>query len=334
MSPPSALPSHPTRMMTNNNSLEEKITEFAKLLSTKVSLNTGTSAPTASGSLKPAVVAAAEGATTITVESNHRGAAAQAMLAMYDGKIINEEKHAAILIIPALDIKSSNNNSESQHSGGPAPIEGKASTPPPPSAVPLPGIGETRASVGLLNYNASNMASNVRPNMAASVLTAATNTAAAVEQKAAQNVSKQNSWTKTTLPQASHAVATNAAEFFSNLIDSRLRSWTLLLLRHSLSTGEHESRSRLLRMLSASIKVIHSETHFKTLQLPPSAVGQPKEADVILPLLFEVVLKLTVQDKIETVTLRAPGTISGTMIHFLLVFAFQDCRSHPCFFCL
>jgi hypothetical protein len=163
----------------------------------------------------------------------------------------------------------------------------------------LPGIGESLSGAN-------------RPMMEASVLSAASGDAAALEQKDPQNMNKPTSWTKSTLPYASHAVETNVADFFSKLIHSRLRSWTLLLLRHSLSTGETESRSRLLSMLSASIEVQKSETSFKTLDMPPGAMGQSKEADAtVLPLLFEVILNLSVQEKVEKVTVRAPGTISG-----------------------
>jgi hypothetical protein len=193
----------------------------------------------------------------------------------------------------------------------------------------LPSIGETHAAAAappLPNQDRDAQAdggpnaSLSRPRMEASVLTAASNDAAAVEQRAATSVSKQTSWTRSTVVYASQAVASNSSEFFSNLIDSRLRSWTLLLLRHSLSTGNQESRARLLNMLSATVKVEKTETKFKTLTLPEVARSQPKEADVILPLLLEITLFMSLKDQKETVTLRAPGTISGTL---------EVCASNP-----
>lgn len=206
----------------------------------------------------------------------------------------------------------------------------------------LPSIGETRA--GPLDNDeetktdeGATASSNgpSRPRMEASVLTAASNDAAAVEQRAATSVSKQTSWTRSTVVYASQAVASNSSEFFSNLIDSRLRSWTLLLLRHSLSTGNQESRARLLNMLSATVKVEKTETKFKTLTLPEVARSQPKEADAILPLLLEITLFMSLKDQKETVTLRAPGTISGTLEASLVVAAKLDrtgsfiaCGSH------
>jgi hypothetical protein len=150
-----------------------------------------------------------------------------------------------------------------------------------------------------------------RPTMAASVLNLATEGKANIEQKAAQNIGKQTSWTKSTLRYASGAVATNISESFIHLVDARVKAWTLLLLRHSLSTGDSQSRSRLLNMLSAKIKSGSVKTNFKTLPLPPSAAGKPKEADVVLPLLFEANLEVSMQDKCESVLIRAPGTVSG-----------------------
>jgi hypothetical protein len=132
-----------------------------------------------------------------------------------------------------------------------------------------------------------------------------------VEQQAAQSLGSLTSWTKSSLMYAASAISKNVSDSFSSLVDSRVRAWTLLLLRHSLTTGDSASRSRLLSMLSSIIKVHSAKTAFKTLPLPKSAVNQPKEADVILPLLLEVDMQVSIQNKVDTVTLRAPGTIAG-----------------------
>lgn len=153
------------------------------------------------------------------------------------------------------------------------------------------------------------------PQMEASVLNSAADAsakAAQVEQKAAQSLGSLTSWTKSSVVYAPSAISNNVADSFSSLVDSRVRAWTLLLLRHSLTTGDSGSRSRLLSMLSSIIKVDSAKTTFKTLPLPESAANQPKQVDVILPLLLEVDLQIFVQKKNDTVTLRAPGTISGT----------------------
>jgi len=180
----------------------------------------------------------------------------------------------------------------------------------------LPEVGDSKSKVVEVQEGQE---SNVeaRPTMAASVLSGATEGAAHIEQKAAQNLGSGASWTKSTLVYAAQAVAINVSDSFACLVDSRVRAWTLLLLRHSLSTGDAESRSRLLSMLSACIKVDSAETKFKTLPLPESAAKEPKECDVILPLLFEVVLHVTLQNRTETLTLRAPGTIAGKSSPFV-----------------
>jgi hypothetical protein len=171
---------------------------------------------------------------------------------------------------------------------------------------PLPVVGEHRDP----SLPRSNEES--RPTMTASVLTGATEGVANSELKAAQNIDKLTSWTKSTLGYASDAVKKNISRSFASLVDARVRAWTLLLLRHSLSSGDNESRAKLMRMLSSSIKILDAATDYKTLELPDSVASQCKEGEVILPLLFEVVLNVSVQEKEERVTLRAPGTISGT----------------------
>jgi hypothetical protein len=162
------------------------------------------------------------------------------------------------------------------------------------------------------------------PQMAASVLNNAADAsakAAQVEQKAAQSLGSMTSWTKSSVIYASSAISENVANSFSSLVDSRVRAWTLLLLRHSLTTGDASSRTRLLSMLSSIIKVDSAQTAFKTLPLPEAAAYQAKEADVILPLLLEVDLQFTIQSKSDVVTLRAPGTISGMVSVSFCVFS-------------
>lgn len=176
--------------------------------------------------------------------------------------------------------------------------------PPPPKedggkSSPLPELGQHREKAKV-------------PEMAASVLNSAAVTPSYGEdEEAVRHLGTLTSWTKSSLIYASPAVNKNVSATLSSLIDARVRAWTLLLLRHSLSTGDGASRSRLLSMLSCSVKLKTTTTTFQTLPLPDSARGQPKEADAILPLLFEAQIQLSIHDKVETVSLRAPGTIAG-----------------------
>jgi hypothetical protein len=182
---------------------------------------------------------------------------------------------------------------------------------------PLPKVGEHRPqTVTEVPEGEPSVPAESRPRMEASVLSVAAEAEEATtkEQKEAQTLKEETQWTKSTLVYASGAVSTNLVNSFSTRVDSRVRAWTLLLLKHSLSTGDSESRSRLLRILAAIIKVNSADITFKTLSLPDAASGKPNEDEVILPLLFEAVLHITIQGRPETVTLRAPGTISGKLL--------------------
>lgn len=205
------------------------------------------------------------------------------------------ENHHVVCTLPSLDMRKIEDETGSN---------------------PLPNVGEHRTMAS------SVASSHAVPAMEASVLgisnaADASAKAAQVEQKAAQSLGSLTSWTKSSVVYAPAAVSKNVSDSFSSLVNSRVQAWTILLLRHSLTTGDSTSRSRLLNMLSSSIKVVSGQTTFKTLALPKAAMGHAKDADVILPLLFEVELKVSIQSKDDTVTLRAPGTISGMYLRLL-----------------
>lgn len=171
---------------------------------------------------------------------------------------------------------------------------------------PLPEVGqhmETESSTG----------GGLHPIMEASVLSTGDISAdtPSPEKKTKEGLNDTSSWTKSSIVYASAALLKSIADSFSALVNSRVKSWTLLMFKNSLSSGDNSGRSRILQMLSSSVKITPTKSSFKTLQLPASAAGQSKEADVILPLIFEVVLWLSMRDKSEAVTLRAPGTVSG-----------------------
>jgi hypothetical protein len=201
------------------------------------------------------------------------------------------EHHEVICTLPSLDMRKIDEDT---------------------GASPLPQVGQHFQTEAI---RADSMgADKTVPQMEASVLNSAADAsakAAQVEQKAAQSLGSLTSWTKSSVVYAPSAISNNVADSFSSLVDSRVRAWTLLLLRHSLTTGDSASRTRLLSMLASIIKVDSATTTFKTLPLPESAASQPKHADVILPLLLEVDLQISIQKKDDSVTLRAPGTISG-----------------------
>lgn len=225
------------------------------------------------------------------LDSTDLGAAASRELLLCLSK--NLESHEVVCTLPSLDMQK---------------IDEEA------GANPLPKLGEHRQTVQV--QSSATTTKSVLPQMEASVLGVsnaadASARAAEVEQKAAQTLGSLTSWTKSSVAYAPTALSKNIADSFSSLLNSRVQAWTILLLRHSLTTGNSASRSRLLKMLSSIINVISAKTSFKTLALPKSAAGHAKEADVILPLLLEVDMKVSIQSKGDTVTLRAPGTISG-----------------------
>jgi hypothetical protein len=213
------------------------------------------------------------------------------------------EHHEVVCTLPSLDMRK---------------VDEDAGT------SPLPKVGEHHQTDPI---RMPSIGEKAVPQMEASVLNNAADAsakAAQVEQKAAQSLGALTSWTKSSVVYAASALSKNVSDSFSSLVDSRVRAWTLLLLRHSLTTGDSASRSRLLSMLSSIIKIDSADTLFRTLPLPESAVGQPKEADVILPLLFEVDMQVSIQAKLETVTLRAPGTISGERFFCFLLFPYTS----------
>ena len=166
------------------------------------------------------------------------------------------------------------------------------------------------------------------PKMEASVLhntAEASAKEAQVEEKAAQTLGSLTSWTRSSVVYASKAISENAANSFSSLVESRVRAWTLLLLRHSL-TGDSNSRSRLLNMLESIIKVISAEIAFKPVPMSASVANMEKaegDPDVILPMIAEVDLKIAVHGKNDTVKMRAPGTISGKFVFSIFIDDFR-----------
>jgi len=202
------------------------------------------------------------------------------------------EHHEVVCTLPSLDMRKLDEDPETN---------------------PLPKVGE--------HFPQMKMEASVLHNAAD-----ASAKAAQVEQKAAQTLGSLTSWTRSSVVYASKAISENAANSFSSLVDSRVRAWTLLLLRHSLTTGDSTSRSRLLSMLASIIKVNSAEIAFKTQPLPEACKNLPRkddDPDVILPLLFEVDMKITVQSKKCTVTLRAPGTVSGEFLNLFISFFFS-----------
>eukprot|EP00521_Asterionellopsis_glacialis_P017203 CAMPEP_0195298796 /NCGR_PEP_ID=MMETSP0707-20130614/24244_1 /TAXON_ID=33640 /ORGANISM="Asterionellopsis glacialis, Strain CCMP134" /LENGTH=579 /DNA_ID=CAMNT_0040361019 /DNA_START=76 /DNA_END=1815 /DNA_ORIENTATION=- len=198
------------------------------------------------------------------------------------GRVVD---HDVVCTVPSLDLYSGDTSKDTR-------------------ANPLPGVGVSHGGdKGSI------------PQMAASVLTQpdakTEGETTKLEQTAAQHLSSTTSWTKSSLIYAPGAIAKNMAASFKSLVESRIKAWTVLLLRHSLQSGDNSSRNRLLSMLSSSVHLSSVKTAFTTLPLPPSARGLQQEYDVILPLLFEAKLTAGTKGEYDDVVVRAPGTISA-----------------------
>jgi len=211
----------------------------------------------------------------------------------------------------------------------------QASSSNPRAEVTIPAM---EASVFLIpedmdsnNPNSNNGNRSLQTNTAAAV-TSANASATLLEQTASQNLSNVTAWTRSSIRAAPSSMLQNIAFTFKSLLDSRVRAWTLLLLRHSLSSGDQESRGRLLSLLAASgsIELTTVQTKFVALKLPveEGVKGKDEEqakagnkdekkkfstdnCDIVLPVMMEVVVDVSLQSQTITVILRAPGTIAA-----------------------
>jgi len=193
---------------------------------------------------------------------------------------------------------------------------------------------------------AANTAANAMPGssvsgMSAAVVAAAGQSpeaasanAAKLEAAAAANLGTPTTWTRSSVAQAPPSIVRSLSSSFYSLLDSRVRAWTLLLLRHSLSSGDDDSRSRLLALLATSSAIDLSKIvmSFQTLDLPPAMKAQleqekrakaaaraagtlteaqkaERDCDLVLPLIFEANIDVNLQGQTVSVQLRAPGTV-------------------------
>jgi len=207
------------------------------------------------------------------------------------------------------------------------------------AGLPLPNVGASAKSNPLLaasgGDNIPHSPQPQIPTMAASVFSPQSNggikrpqeaqaasDAAMLEQAAARNLGSVTTWTRTTVHLAPITMIKSLSASFSALVDARVRAWMLLFLRQSLSSGDEQSRSQLLKLLatSQSIDIRSVATSFNALTLPPNAAlgeqdGKEEEkkppTQIILPLLFEVVSTVILHEEQVVAKLRAPGTLLG-----------------------
>jgi len=139
-----------------------------------------------------------------------------------------------------------------------------------------------------------------------------------IQELAATNLERPLTWDRESCAKAPMTLLRSLSISLSSVVDARMRSCTLVLLRHSLEKGDERSRSRLLALLSTGNKVsIRSvTTSFTALSLPLEVESKAVEEQgkVILPLIFDAVFEISVRGKLIKAALRNPGTIQGTFL--------------------
>ncbi len=162
-----------------------------------------------------------------------------------------------------------------------------------------------------------------------------------LEMAAALNMGRLLSFTRTSSPHAPGAMIRSLFSSFSTLVNSRVRTWTLLLLRHSLSSGDENSRNNLMSLLASQHSyelramiteftvddeasemkellieegMVRREARLKAQQLEKKSGLSMEFCDMILPLRFKATIDITVQDHQVTVNLDAPGSVGGKIL--------------------
>mmetsp|Transcript_11503 Transcript_11503/g.16664 ORF Transcript_11503/g.16664 Transcript_11503/m.16664 type:complete len:647 (-) Transcript_11503:241-2181(-) len=181
-------------------------------------------------------------------------------------------------------------------------------TPPP-----LDSINKTQETPGVASLPKNEHGNYVDPPAEKQTL----------EKVAAKILSEPVLWTRSSSPQAPSAFLSSLSSSFSSLIQARMKSWTMILIRHALKSGDEEGRTRLLSLLatSGSINSTAVVTKFQALKLPKEFASENKPGEIILPLIFESVTDIELHGRKLKIRLRAPGTINGTFadpLSFLL----------------
>ena len=159
-----------------------------------------------------------------------------------------------------------------------------------------------------------------------------------LEKAILKNLGSKMSWTRSSLHLAPRAMLQSLSASFSYLLETRVRSCTLLLLKHSLARGDSRSRSNLMQLLisSSTIDLTSVVTKFEVLKLPSEIrqqiQDQAKEKDVekssnedekkitevVCPLIFEASMDMKMPGYTETLKLRTSGTIKGDYFLFFI----------------
>ncbi len=243
----------------------------------------------------------------------------------------------SLISVPALDLQSSENEEGQVHgrsAGASAvlPSLGKSSKVGNNNTTTKPVIPAMVASVlGHGSNSQMNLFSDGKANgksakkSESDLLKSAAAAATDIEYAAAQNFGKPISYTRSSAPQAPGAMARVLFDSFSSLIESRIKTWTVRLLRHSLSSGDEDSRVQLLSLLAAkSIQLSAIVTQFKTMRTLREKVSLPqdlvtslpysqKSCEFVVPLIMDVNVDLKLHGKVVNLHFQTDGTAAGML---------------------
>lgn len=221
----------------------------------------------------------------------------------------------------------------------------------------MPGInGAAAAAATAAALAAKSQLLNAQRAAAASskVSQAATSASAnstKLEMAAAINMGRPLSFTRSSVPHAPEALIRSLFTSFSSLVRSRVRTWTLLLLRHSLSSGDASSRNNLMSLLASqqSFEMSNMITEIVAHDLTPDMRDQLYDdglrrrevrlaqgngnklmsmdyCDLMLPIQFKAAIDIIVQGNKVTVHLVAPGSVGAIFHEETSLITYMECK--------
>ncbi len=284
------------------------------------------------------IIAERKSSNDSTNQSHTHSPSTQFLASAMDQYLYNDEMDTvggAIIYVPSLDLKSPLKSGRANST---------TTTTTTTTSSFLPSLGESSKVVETKSNLSNNLSNTAQiPAMIASVLEQdylrtsgtdsteknplqeATSNATNVEHAAAQNLGRLISYTRSSAPHAPGAMIRALYDSFASLLESRVKSWTLLLLRHSLSSGDEDSRARLMSLLSSNkIEISALVTTFivTTQENISGDDGVSNVSDsgnkLSLPLNIEVDIDVKLNEKTVSSHILAKGTIDGKLLFFNL----------------
>ena len=235
----------------------------------------------------------------------------------------NDMIGGAIISVPALELqpmsdamaKGNDANSDNRQNGASAvlPSLGMSSKPAKGSFIPF--IPPMVSSVLPLNNSNSN-----NNNTQSQSVEEASISATKLEKAASKDLGRAITYTRSSAPHAPSVMTRALFDSFTSLVESRVKAWTLLLLRQSLSSGDETSRGRLMSLLASdNVELSAIVTTFNVeKKIMNTANNSEKSDSLTLPLTFEVDIDLKLHDKMISLHLEAKGTVEGKSLLYII----------------